>query len=101
MSKGKYFNDKGVKVKYTHDFVGKYVDKDKNVYYYVDGLLHREDKPAIEMVNGDKHWYYKGVPHRIDGPAVMYNSDKKDEFYYMGKKIEIDDFLIDNPENKK
>ena len=41
------------------------------------GQLHRVDGPAIEWLNGDKHWYIAGKLHRADGPAVeMANGDK-------------------------
>ena len=29
-------------------------------YWYLAGLLHREDGPAVEDANGDKHWYLNG-----------------------------------------
>ena len=32
--------------------------------------LHREDGPAIEYANGNKHWYLNGKLHREDGPAI-------------------------------
>ena len=44
-------------------------------YYYKDPtyiIFHREDGPAIEKVNGEKHWYFNGLPHREDGPAFEY-----------------------------
>jgi hypothetical protein len=28
-----------------------------------NGLLHREDGPAIEYLNGDKEWYLNGMEH--------------------------------------
>jgi len=49
----------------------------ENIEYRLDGLLHREDGPAIEWVNGDKNWYVNGKLHREDGPACEYaNGDK-------------------------
>ena len=38
-------------------------------YTNSSGQLHREDGPAIEYHNGNKHWYINGVRHRTDGPA--------------------------------
>lgn len=38
--------------------------------WYKNGLLHREDGPAIEYETGEKHWYINGLLHRDDGPAV-------------------------------
>ena len=40
--------------------------------WYKEDLLHREDGPAIECVNGDKFWYKEGELDRIDGPAIEY-----------------------------
>jgi hypothetical protein len=42
-----------------------------------NGLLHREDEPAIEHSNGNKYWYINGSLHREDGPAVEYASGAK------------------------
>ena len=71
-------------------------------------LLHREDGPAIEYVNGDKSWFINGKLHREDGPALEYASGYKawylddveyseSEFNakinpssYEGREIEID-----------
>jgi hypothetical protein len=39
--------------------------------YYKDGLLHREDRSAIEYPNGSKSWYINGLLHREDGPAIQ------------------------------
>jgi hypothetical protein len=36
-----------------------------------NGLLHREDGPAIEYADGYKAWYINGKFHRIDGPAIV------------------------------
>ena len=40
--------------------------------YWIDDrrLLHREDGPAVECVDGCKEWYVRGVRHRSGGPAV-------------------------------
>tara|TARA_R110000868_G_scaffold75946_3_gene218773 strand:+ start:2380 stop:2592 length:213 start_codon:yes stop_codon:yes gene_type:complete len=38
---------------------GKFMS-DKNIFYYKDGVLHREDGPAVEFANGNKVWYYQG-----------------------------------------
>ena len=39
-------------------------------YYYVNNVLHREDGPAIEYVDGSKYWYKNDKLHRENGPAV-------------------------------
>jgi hypothetical protein len=49
---------------------GEIVDDDGSRRWYKDGLLHREDGPAVELPNGDKEWCQFGQYHRVDGPAV-------------------------------
>jgi hypothetical protein len=41
-------------------------------YWYLSGRLHREDGPAVELVGGNKGWYLNGELHRIDGAALEY-----------------------------
>jgi hypothetical protein len=47
-------------------------DTTGTVAYYLNGELHREDGPAIEMKDGRKAYYLNGLRHRIDGPAIEY-----------------------------
>lgn len=55
--------------------------------WYLNGLKHREDGPAIEWSNGDKEWYQHGVPYRKNGPTVerangnLYWHNKKGELH--------------------
>ena len=51
---------------------GRYVDALGAVYWYKDGLFHREDGPALEWADGSKEWYLDGQRHRLDGPAIEY-----------------------------
>ena len=44
--------------------IGLYGDK----HYYVNNVLHREDGPAVEYVNGTKIWY-------LNGKLYGYNND--------------------------
>jgi hypothetical protein len=55
-------------------------------WYNEKGLLHREDGPAYERVNGDKSWYIDGKLHREDGPARELENGYK-EWYYHGEWI--------------
>jgi hypothetical protein len=50
---------------------GKHELEDGNSYWCLNGLLHREDGPAVEYANGDEAWYKNGLLHREDGPAVF------------------------------
>jgi hypothetical protein len=38
-------------------------------YHYQNGLLHREDGPAVEYPSGSVLWCQNGLRHRLDGPA--------------------------------
>ena len=57
--------------------------------YRMNGLLHREDGPAIEYANGDKFWYINGKCHREDGPAVEYANGSK--YWYLNGKLHRED----------
>ena len=50
---------------------GRY-EEESGVFWYKDGVLHREDGPAIEYRNGTTKWYLNGKRHREDGPAAQY-----------------------------
>lgn len=41
-------------------------------FYDADGLLHKEDGPALMLLNGISGWYIHGKKHRLDGPAIQY-----------------------------
>jgi hypothetical protein len=57
---------------YINEFGSKFYHKDKEMT-----ILHREDGPAIEGVNGVKEWYLNDKRHREDGHAVEWvNGDK-------------------------
>jgi hypothetical protein len=58
-------------------------------WYNSNGLLHREDGPAIEYVNGTKFCYINDQNHREDGPAIEYENGNK-EWYLNGKLHRID-----------
>lgn len=54
-----------------------HIDTAGNKFYYSDRemeILHREDGPATDYVNGDKAWWINGKRHREDGPAIDYAS---------------------------
>jgi hypothetical protein len=45
--------------------------------YFVDGLLHCEDGPAVIIDPFIKKWYKHGMRHREDGPAIECGSYKE------------------------
>ena len=53
--------------------------------WYLNGELHREDGPAIELSNGTKEWYLNGKRHREDGPAIEWPDGTK-QWYINGKR---------------
>lgn len=95
-------------------FTGKVI-VNGTVSHYVDGLLHREDGPAIERSAGSEEWYIRGKRHRADGPAfisvsgieIWYFEDKlhredgpaytwvdgSQAFYFNGKQITVVEFF--------
>jgi hypothetical protein len=48
-----------------------------------DGILHREDGPAIELTDRRKQRYRNNRLHRIDGPAVEYPKNSHLNSYYL------------------
>jgi hypothetical protein len=74
------------------------IDQEDNLYgYYIDyingtrfyrklvnnlGILHRDDKPAIECTDGYKAYFFNGKRHRDNGPAVEYGSYRA--YYFNG-----------------
>jgi hypothetical protein len=56
----------------------KHASEDGTITYTLNGLLHREDGPAIELNNGAKAWYINGELHRTDGPAIEYSTGDKE-----------------------
>ena len=52
----------------------------------MNGVLHRDDGPAVIFSNGSKAWYKNGERHREDGPAVIY-SDGSKVWYKNGVRI--------------
>ena len=52
--------------------------------WWFNGVLHREDGPAVEYVNGSKEWFLNGKCHREDGPAMEY-SDGHNSWFLNGE----------------
>jgi hypothetical protein len=63
------------------------IKRDGNTYYYLNGLLHREDGPALQYKCGYKEWYINGKYHREDGPAI---EDANGNKYWYLNDINID-----------
>ena len=54
------------------------VDEYGTKEWYLNGVLHREDGPAVERTNGTKIWWLHGKYHREDGPAVEWADGSKE-----------------------
>jgi hypothetical protein len=69
--------------------------------WLLNGILHREDGPAVEKANGDKVWYLNGKLHREDGPAVEWASGDKTWFLNDEKTTALEVFKRANDEQRK
>jgi len=75
------------------------LDLDGSRSWCVNGLLHREDGPAIEHANGDRSWLINGMFHRENGPAI--ENMNGDRFWYLnGNEIEYDPETWDQKVNE-
>lgn len=52
--------------------------------WFKDGVLHRENGPAIEWDDGDKYWYKNNVLHREAGPAIECVNPNDNQYYLDG-----------------
>jgi hypothetical protein len=59
--------------------------------WYKDGVIHRDDGPAVEYIYGNKFWYKNGLRHRIGGPEVE-RIDGDKECWLYGKYYSEDDY---------
>lgn len=50
--------------------------------WYVNGVLHREDGPAV-IGDATKQWFVHGIRHRVDGPAVEFIDRNFSRIYYI------------------
>jgi len=69
----------------------EYVSGTKEWWLY--GLPHREGGPAFESYNGTKEWRIRGELHRLDGPAVEYEGGGK-EWWVNGTELYSEDDMI-------
>lgn len=62
-------------------FTGVAKDKHGTITHYVDGYVHREGAPAIELVDGTKFWQINSKNHRKDGPSMEYPDGRKEWWF--------------------
>ena len=75
-------------------FTGCLNNNDNDILWLKNGLLHREDGPAVEKNNGTKKWLINGLLHREDGPAFVWANGRiewwlNDELYYTEQDYKI------------
>ena len=59
--------------------------------WWLNGKLHREDGPAVECPHGYNEWYLNGELHREDGPAMDY-SNGFEKWYLNGIEYSKEEF---------
>jgi hypothetical protein len=70
-------------------------NKHGDTFWYLNGVSHRTDGPAVEWGDGEKWWRANGLLHRTDGPAMEWpNGDK--EWYLDGQEFTVDEWLDQN-----
>lgn len=63
-------------------------------FWYKDGKLHRDDRPAVEMVDPGfsltyEEWWQEGQLHRVNGPAIICANSKK--WWYKGEPVNTEE----------
>jgi hypothetical protein len=66
-------------------------------FWYLNGVSHRTDGPAVEWADGEKWWRTNGLLHRTDGPAIEYANGYK-EWYLDGCEVTVNEWLEKNPD---
>lgn len=70
-------------------YTGKVTLADGTQYWYLNGMYHREDGPAIIRADGTQFWYLNGQIHREGGPAIIMTGGT--QFWYLKGKFHRDD----------
>lgn len=59
----------------------------KRTYIWMyEGVIHRDNGPAIERCDGQNEWFRHGTRHRTDGPAIENNGHVT--YYVNGKRYD-------------
>jgi hypothetical protein len=70
------------------------------IKWYKDGVLHKDNGPAMLWDGGYEAWYKNGFAHREDGPAIIYPGGRKC-WYKNGKKHREDGPAYEKPNGYK
>jgi hypothetical protein len=74
-----------------HNTEGPAVISDGHKEWWIHGLRHRENGPAIEHADGSTEYYYYGMKHRVNKPAIMIKDQSFNftlfthEYWFYGK----------------
>lgn len=60
--------------------------------WYSNGKLHRDGGPALSMTKGCNWWYQHGMRHREDGPAYMNTADNSRTYWLYDKEYTEKEF---------
>lgn len=62
-----------------------------SIKYTVNGVLHRENGPAVVYPDGASFWFMWGKCHRTDGPAEI-EADGTERYWCFGEEITKQEF---------
>lgn len=65
---------------------GRVVQEDGTAIWYKDGVVHRDDGPAIERQDGTLEWYFEGLRHNDRAPAVI-SADGERQWFQLGRQL--------------
>ena len=68
--------------------------------WWLEGSLHREYGPAVELIDGHKEWWFNHDIHRVGGPAIEY-ADGTKEWWFHGLLHRTDGPAIDDVDGTK
>lgn len=76
------------------------VERDATKIWYLHGVIHRDDGPAVERPGGTKWWFQYGKEHREEGPAIE-RSDGTKEWLRDGKHHREDGPAVECADGRK
>ena len=78
------------------------IDPNGTKIWRLNGKLHREDGPAMELSDGTKFWFLNGQRHRKDGPAVEWSDGTRlwclNDQYLTNRELLSEKMKINYPE---
>ena len=85
------------KLEINNNDVMKFIKKNGDEKWYLRGVIHRDNGPALKTITGNEEWYQYGELHRLDGPAIIYKDRalwyKNGKFHRIGGPAYITDLF--------